>query len=63
MRMCLFVSTAVDGDKDVQQGDTKHDDLTGTGRHGHRETEDLSNYYTLIVYTVGYYQSIVSLYC
>ena len=29
MRMCLFVSTAVDSDEDVQQGDTKHDDLTG----------------------------------
>ena len=44
MRMCLFVSTAVDSDEDVQQGDTKHDDLTGALPWSSSTLDSTTNY-------------------
>lgn len=66
--MCLFVSTAVDSDEDVQQGDTKHDDLTGFAmvklNMGFNHQLNIYIYlYCIYIYIVGYYQSIVYIYC
>ena len=71
MRMCLFVSTAVDSDEDVQQGDTKHDHLTGFEMvklnmgFNHQLHTYIYIYLTvyIYIYIVGYYQSIVDIYC